>query len=207
MAEARLAIGAGASAIGLVARMPSGPGPIDESLIAEITAAVSGQIDTFLLTSEVTAGRIIAQHRRTRTTTLQLTDALADGEYGKLRDALPGVGLVQVVHVMGSESVDEAVRVEPHVDAVLLDSGNPGLAIKELGGTGRVHDWSVSRRIVQAVNMPVYLAGGLTPDNVADAIAAVSPYAVDVCSGVRTDGALDPRKLEGFVEQVCATSQ
>jgi phosphoribosylanthranilate isomerase len=88
------------------------------------------------------------------------------------------------------------------VDALLLDSGNPSLATKELGGTGRAHDWAVSRRIRDAVGVPVYLAGGLNPQNVRKAIAQVQPFGVDVCSGLRTDGRLDAVKLEEFMRAV-----
>ena len=115
-----------------------------------------------------------------------------------LRDALPGIALVQVIHVTGNEAQEQARSVAPYVNAILLDSGNPNLPIKELGGTGRVHDWSISRMIRDQVSVPVFLAGGLRPENVADAIRSVNPFAVDVCSGVRTNGVLDEEKLSRF---------
>ncbi len=87
----------------------------------------------------------------------------------------------------------------PLVDALLLDSGNPTLRIKVLGGTGRLHNWSVSRTIRDRVNVPVFLAGGLKPNNVRAAIEAVRPFGVDVCSGLRTDGRLDPTLLHDFM--------
>jgi phosphoribosylanthranilate isomerase len=200
--EAELAIRHGAHALGLVSAMPSGPGPIDEALIADIAAAVPRGVATFLLTCLTDADAIVAQHRRLKTTTLQLVDAVPLDAYPILRRALPGVALVQVIHVTGAASVDEARAVAPHVDALLLDSGNPTLAVKELGGTGRVHDWATSRRIVASVDRPVYLAGGLKPDNARDAIDAVRPYALDLCSGVRTDGRLDEAKLAAFMAAV-----
>lgn len=198
-AEAAVAIAAGADAIGLVSAMPSGPGPIGEDLIAGIAAATPPPVATFLLTSRSSADEIIAQHRRCRTTAIQIVDRLDEGAHAVLRAALPGVRLVQVVHVQGAESLDEAVRVAPHVDALLLDSGNQRAAIKELGGTGRVHDWALSRAVREAVAKPVFLAGGLRPDNVREAIAAVGPFGVDVCSGVRTGGRLDAAKVAAFV--------
>lgn len=200
--EATRAIAAGASAIGLVSAMPSGPGVIDEDLIADIAARIPPQVATFLLTALQRADEIVAQHRRCRTSTIQLVDALNEAELRKLRLALPHVKLVQVVHVGGEESVDEALRLAPFVDALLLDSGNTKLAVKELGGTGRTHDWRVSRRIREAVGVPVYLAGGLHAGNVRDAIAEVAPFGVDVCTGVRTEGALDQQKLHAFVAAV-----
>jgi phosphoribosylanthranilate isomerase len=200
--EAVLAIRHGAHAIGLVSAMPSGPGPIPEDRIAEIAAAVRPPTRTFLLTSLQSAEAIVAQHRRLRTTTIQIVDHLVEGHYREIRDTLPGVELVQVIHVHGPESVDEALAVAPQVDALLLDSGNQRLAVKELGGTGRTHDWSVSRRISDEAGVPVYLAGGLRPDNAAAAIAAVRPFALDLCSGVRTDGNLDEAKLAAFMAAV-----
>ncbi|HET7293864.1 MAG TPA: phosphoribosylanthranilate isomerase [Vicinamibacteria bacterium] len=198
-AEAWTAIRLGASALGLVSAMPSGPGVIPEDAIARIAARVPPGVATFLLTSLQDAGAIADQQRRLRTTAVQIVDRLGRGSYAELREALPGVGLVQVVHVTGPESVEEAIAVAPHVDALLLDSGNPALAVKELGGTGRRHDWSLSRRIRESAPVPVYLAGGLRPENVSEAIEAVGPFALDICTGVRTGGRLDAAKLERFM--------
>ena len=200
--EAALAIAMGASAIGLVSRMPSGPGPIPEDRIRDIARIVPPGISTFLLTSETTAEPIIAQQRYCGTNTLQLVDEVEPGVHAVLRDALPGIKIVQVIHVRDENAVAEALQVSPQVDALLLDSGNPSLATKVLGGTGRAHDWAVSRRICDAVQVPVYLAGGLNPLNVGKAIEQVQPFGVDVCSGLRTDGRLDAEKLEQFIHAV-----
>ena len=197
--EAWTAIRAGASALGLVSAMPSGPGVIGDELIAEIAARVPPGIATFLLTSATDADAIIRQQRTARVSTLQLVDAVSPDVYPVLRAELPGIALVQVIHVRGPGSVDEAREVAPHVGAILLDSGNPSAAVKELGGTGRVHDWALSRCIREAVEVPVYLAGGLRPENVAEAVARVGPFGLDVCSGVRTDGRLDGDKLAALI--------
>ena len=197
-----MAIEYGASALGLVSAMPSGPGPIPETLIAEIAATIPPGISSFLLTCRQDAASIIDQQRRLGVNTIQLCDRLPAGAHQELRDALPGVSLVQVVHVTGPESVEEAIAVAPHVDAILLDSGNQSLAVKELGGTGRTHDWSLSRKIREAIDVPLFLAGGLKPHNVAAAIQEVEPFGIDVCSGLRTDGALDRRKLADFFTQI-----
>jgi len=200
--EAWMAIGAGANAIGLVSAMPSGPGPIAEELIAEIAAIVPPGVSSFLLTCLQDATSIIDQQRRLRVNTIQICDRLTSGSYQQIREALPGISLVQVIHVIGPESVDEAIAVAPHVDAILLDSGNQSLAIKELGGTGRTHDWTLSRKIREAIEVPLFLAGGLNPGNVADAIREVQPFGIDVCSGLRTEGALDPQKLSDFIRAI-----
>jgi len=202
--EVRLAVEAGASAVGFVSSMPSGFGPIPEERIAEIAADVPAAVLSVLLTCLRDPERIADQQRRTGKRAVQLCDRLEDGGHAVLRRALPGVRLIQVVHVTGEEALAEAEGVAPQVDALLLDSGNPGLAVKELGGTGRVHDWAVSRRIREAVRIPVYLAGGLTRRNVARAIAEVRPFAVDVCTGLRVGGRLDPEELRGFFREVRA---
>ena len=204
--EARLAIAAGASALGLVSEMPSGPGVIDESLIEEIASSTPPPIATFLLTSQTDPAAVADRVRLTGVNTVQLCDRMPSGAHAELRAALPGVSLVQVIHVTGEESVAEAAESAGQVDALLLDSGNQSLAVKELGGTGRTHDWSLSERIVRAVPVPVFLAGGLRPDNVEEAIRRVRPFGVDLCSGVRTNGALDADKLDRFMRAVVAAS-
>ncbi|MFZ1919222.1 MAG: phosphoribosylanthranilate isomerase [Terriglobales bacterium] len=200
--EAAMAVEAGAAALGLVSRMPSGPGVISNELIASIAAAVPPAIGTFLLTSRQSVEEIVAQQHFCRTNTIQICDHLVRGTHRELKDALPGISIVQVVHVTGPESVEEAAALAPHVDAILLDSGNQKLAVKQLGGTGRTHDWTLSREIRERVSVPVFLAGGLTPENVAQAIAEVGPFGLDVCSGVRTGGKLDAGKLERFFAAV-----
>lgn len=198
IAEAKMAINFGADALGLVGRMPSGPGPIGDELIARIARAVPPPVATFLLTSETAAGEIALHHHRVQTNTIQLVDALAEGTYHDLRRLLPNVKIVQVIHVLDEKSVEEAVQISEQVDALLLDSGNPNLKVKELGGTGRTHDWRLSQKIVEQSNVPVFLAGGLNASNVREAIEAVQPYGLDLCSGVRTNGDLDEKKLEAF---------
>jgi phosphoribosylanthranilate isomerase len=215
--EARFAIEAGADAIGLVSRMPSGPGVIDNALIADIAAHIAqdlnndaarrGQkpVQTFLLTAQQTAAAIAAQHAVSNTTTLQLVDDVAPQELLALRRLLPEVALVQVIHVTGEDALQRALALAPLVDMLLLDSGNPQLPVKQLGGTGRIHDWSVSLRIAARSPVPVLLAGGLNADNARQALGAVHPYGLDVCSGVRSEGLLDRAKLADFMRAVkCA---
>jgi phosphoribosylanthranilate isomerase len=200
--EARLAIDFGASALGLVSEMPSGPGVIPEELIARIARVIPPAVSSFLLTSKQDVPSIIAQHRRCRTNTIQICDRLETGTYDEIREALPGIALVQVIHVCDEDSIEEAALVAPHVDAILLDSGNQSLAVKELGGTGRAHDWGISREIRRAIDKPLFLAGGLRPDNVREAIRTVEPFGIDICSGVRTLGKLDPQKLAALINEV-----
>lgn len=200
--EAWMAIDLGANALGLVSQMPSGPGAISEELIEEIAATIPPAVSSFLLTCRQDIAEIIQQQKRLRVNTIQICDRLEKGDHRQLRDALPGVSIVQVIHVNGPESVEEALSAAPFVDALLLDSGSKASAIKELGGTGRVHDWGLSKLIRQEVKVPIFLAGGLNSSNVSAAIEEVKPFGVDVCTGVRTDGQLDQNRLADFFRGV-----
>lgn len=198
--EAAMAVNYGASALGLVGKMPSGPGVVADELIAEIVKTIPPPVASFLLTSETVGEDIVDHHRKVNTNTIQIVDTVSHEAYSYIRVNLPNVKIVQVVHVIDEKSIDEAVALSDFVDAVLLDSGNPKLIIKELGGTGRVHNWKFSARIVEAINKPVFLAGGLNPDNVESAIDNVRPFGLDLCSGLRTDGRLDEKKVERFMK-------
>lgn len=202
IAEAKTAIKYGADALGLVGEMPSGPGIISNVLIAEISSYVPPPINTFLLTSYTSAETIIKHHKKTNTNTIQIVDAIPKNEYALIKAALPNVKLIQVIHVIDEQSVLQAIEIAPFVNAILLDSGNPNLAIKKLGGTGKTHNWELSKQIVNTVSKPVFLAGGLNADNVKTAIETVQPFGVDLCSGVRTNNKLDEQKLKAFVEAV-----
>jgi len=197
-----LAIRYGASALGLVADMPSGPGVIPEKLISEVASTVPPYVTSVLLTSRQNVDEIIEQHQRCGTNAIQIVDRLEHASYDELRKSLPGIDIIQVIHVIGEESIDEAIKIAPQVNGILLDSGNSNLEIKELGGTGRTHDWDLSKRIKDSIDKPLILAGGLNTENVADAIRQVEPYAVDVCSGVRTNNMLDEAKLCLFMDKV-----
>ncbi|MCF2492822.1 phosphoribosylanthranilate isomerase [Dyadobacter chenhuakuii] len=202
VAEAMLAIEYGAAALGLVGHMPSGPGIISVELIKQIAEKVPPPIATFLLTSETKPQDIIAHYKKANTTTIQIVDELEKREYDALRKELPNVKLVQVIHVTDESAIKEAVEISTYVDAILLDSGNPNLTVKELGGTGRIHNWEISRRIRQSIKIPLFLAGGINKDNVRQAIEVVQPFGLDLCSSVRTDGKLDPEKLRDFFNAV-----
>jgi phosphoribosylanthranilate isomerase len=202
--EAQMALHHGATALGLVSEMPSGPGVIPESRISRIAKRLPADVASFLLTSKQKAEDIVRQQRFTGVNTIQVCDSLNLEEWIRLREALPFTQLVRVIHVVDASSINEAVKAQPHVDAILLDSGNPALTVKELGGTGRTHNWEISAAIRETVRVPVYLAGGLNEANVGEAIRKVEPFGIDVCSGVRTEGALDPVKLDRFVSAIRA---
>jgi phosphoribosylanthranilate isomerase len=200
--EAKIALAFGANVLGLVAKMPSGPGTIDDALIQNIVKSIPSETLTFLLTPKTNPNDIIEHQRLTGTNCIQLVDAVKIGDYKILRDNLPNIKLIQVIHVIDENSVEEAKQYAKVADMILLDSGNPKLAIKELGGTGRVHNWELSRKIVESISKPVFLAGGLKPENIQEAIKFVKPYGLDICSGIRTEGKLDIEKLKRFFEEV-----
>lgn len=205
--EAAIAVACGADAIGLVGRMPSGPGPIPDEPIAAIATRLPPPIAGFLLTSETTAEAIADHVRRTSVSTVQIVSHLDPRESAGLARLLPAVRRIQVIHVEDRRALDQIDVYVNHVHAFLLDSGRPGAAVPEFGGTGRVHDWDVSRAFVDASPRPVFLAGGLTPENVGSAIRRVRPFGVDLCSGVRVAGRLNRERLTAFVATVQATDR
>lgn len=196
--EAQMTMEAGADALGLVGPMPSGPGIISNALIKEIAANIPPPVTPFLLTSETYASRIAEHQQQVHINTIQMVDAVDADQYDEIRVVLPGIKLVQVIHVRNEKSIEDAIRVSKQVDALLLDSGDPNRTVKELGGTGRVHNWEWSKTIREEISIPLFLAGGLNAQNIQEAIACVQPFGVDLCSGVRTDGHLDGSKLKPF---------
>jgi phosphoribosylanthranilate isomerase len=207
VAEARLAIACGADALGLVGPMPSGPGTITDERAAEIARAAPPAVATFLLTSESRADGIADHVERVAPTVVQIVRHIKSGEYPRLRERLPGIKLVQVIHVVDEASIELARTYANLADALLLDSGRPSAEVAELGGTGRTHDWGISRRIVEAVRVPVFLAGGLTPANIREALAAVRPFGFDLCTGVRRDGHLAEDRLRAFTQALWGPGQ
>ena len=205
--EAQLATAYGAFALGLVGHMPSGPGVISNQKISEITKSVPPMVSTFLLTSETKAAAVIDHYKKVNTSTIQIVDALENRDYEQIKNELPHVKVVQVIHVLDDKSVAEAIGVSAYVDAILLDSGNPNLETKELGGTGRTHNWDLSRQIRDQIDIPVFLAGGINRNNVKQAIEHVQPFGVDLCSSVRTNGKLDENKLKLFFQTIQSIHQ
>lgn len=205
--EADMAAAAGALAVGLVGPMPNGVGPIDDALIADIAkhvrARYAGEVWATLLTSR-TEGDAIADHvAATGVDTVQIVDAPAPGAYAKLHRAHPALRIIQVIHVEDESALNQARRAGEGADYILLDSGKPSASVRTLGGTGDVHDWSISRRVVETCGKPVFLAGGLGPANVAEAVAGVRPFGVDICSGLRDrerGDALNAEKLAAFAK-------
>ena len=202
--EARLAVASGADAIGLVGVTPSNPRSVPDDRIAAIAATLPPPLASFLLTSETTAEAIASQVRRTSVSTVQILAHLDPRESVALADDLPSIQRVQVIHVEDKGCLELIDIYAAHVHAFLLDSGHPSATVPEFGGTGRAHDWDLSRTFVSVSPRPVFLAGGLTPENVGRAISHVHPFGVDLCGGVRKNGCLDSEQLREFVAAVRA---
>ena len=200
--EAQLAISYGVDALGLVGDMPSGPGIIDDELTRSIARVVPPTVETFLLTSRESGDGIAEHVEFCGTTTVQIVRHIERAEYTTIIRRLPTIKRVQVIHVEDEGALELVKIYEPYVHAFLLDSGRPSARAAELGGTGRSHDWQISAEIVKGTTRPVFLAGGLRPDNVKEAIAVVQPFGLDLCSGIRTDDKLDEKKLREFISNV-----
>ena len=196
--EATLAIQHGASILGLVGQMPSGPGPISIDLIKEIAAHVKGDVVTWILSSKTKAQELIDEYQYVQTDGIQLVDEVRENDCKQLKERFPDLYLVQVRHVEKRSSAATLASVNRYIDAILLDSGSPNNEIKILGGTGNVHDWHISESIVALAKVPVFLAGGLNPSNAVNAIELVKPYGLDVCSGLRSNDKLDVLKLHNW---------
>ena len=205
LGEVRAAVIAGADAVGVVGPMPSGPGPVDDEAARAVIAAAPPGVTPILLTSEFDPAAVVGHIRRTEAEVVQIVRHVDPALHGHLRAALPGLKIVQAVHVEDETALEFARAYAKTADALLLDSGRPGEETAELGGAGRRHDWNISRRIVSLCDKPVFLAGGLNETNVGEAIETVRPFGVDLCSGVRTGGKLDVRKLSGFFAAVRRT--
>lgn len=142
------------------------------------------------------AKAIINTMREINVSAVQIHDNITLDGIKEIRDVFPDGYIIKAVHVQQREqSLDRAQMFEEYVDALLLDSRTDD----RLGGTGQIHDWNISREIVSAVKKPVFLAGGLTPENLLEAIRKVKPYGVDVNSGVESGGEKDLGKMTKFI--------
>lgn len=199
IAEMRMAVAYGADCVGLVGDMPSGLGVIADTLARDIARAVPPGVTSVLLTSRTEADDIADHVAFCGVSTVQIVNHIDPAVHERLEESIPAVRRLQAIHVESDDALRLIPFYEGHVHGFLLDSGRPSAAIPELGGTGRTHDWSVSAEFVRRSALPVFLAGGLNPANVAEAIRQVRPYGVDLCSGLRSPVLLDETKLRAFM--------
>lgn len=185
------------------------PGEVGFSLGAEICAAVAGVATSVALTVEVDVAAIEEMVRVVRPDIVHLCGppgAVGPAAVAQLRRSLPEVVVMQAVAVTGPEAMDVARSYEDVADYLILDSIAPG--IPGVGAAGTVHDWEVSAAIVADVGLPVVLAGGLSPDNVAAAVAVVDPWGVDSLTHTsRPDGVDGFRKDLDLVSRFVAAAR
>jgi phosphoribosylanthranilate isomerase len=197
--EALAAEQAGADALGFTVRLPTGVHDgLTEAKARGIIAALPPFVTSVAITYVENPREAVDLCRYLGVAALQLHGPFPTQELPLIRAALPHLKLIRAVHVTGPEALAQARALEPRVDALILDTYDP--ATGRHGATGKTHDWSISRQIVAQTRTPVILAGGLTPDNIADAIRTVGPWAVDVHSGVEdADGARNLGALRAFI--------
>lgn len=203
-ADAALAARLGADAVGVLVGLgqPS-EDELDPDRAAALVAALPPFVAGVLVTHRTDPGELGRLCRVVRPQIVQLHGGVATDTVAALRAQFPALRIVGCVHVEGERTLDEARRAAGMVDGIILDTKTA----TRVGGTGVPHDWSISRRVREALPAtPIVLAGGLTPDNVARAIATVGPYAVDVNSGVSLRrGVKSPELIERFIRAAHAS--
>jgi phosphoribosylanthranilate isomerase len=199
--EALAAEQAGADALGFTVRLPTGVHDgLTEAVARGIIAALPPFIASVAITYVDTARAAVDLCRYLGVSALQLHGPFPTQELPLIRAALPHLKLIRAVHVTGPQAPAQARALERRVDALILDTYDP--VCDRHGATGKTHDWAISRQIVDQVRTRVILAGGLTPDNIAEAVRAVRPWAVDVHTGVEdADGRRNFDKLRAFIER------
>jgi len=208
------AIACGADAVGFITDVPvKSPRKIDSETAKDLIKRVPVFVDSVIVIMPEDLDSAVALIRKTRPTVVQIHNDLPDAELAKLASTVDPVKLIKTIAIPDGAGPEIADRVISRIhkltgiaDAILLDTststtsrtGNTSTGARS-GGTGKVHDWRISAEIVRRSRLPIILAGGLTPDNVSDAIRKVCPYAVDTASGVETDKRRDCDKVKRFI--------
>ncbi len=198
--DALAAVSYGADAVGvLVGQQHHSPDFLAPSAAAAIVAALPPPITSVMVTHLAEPDEIVALARSVGVTAIQLHGETSPAQAAEVKSRLPSIKTFKAIHVVDHQSIDAARQYAGTVDAIVLDTVN--VATDQVGGTGRTHDWSISRQIVERLAVPVVLAGGLHPDNVGEAIRQVRPYGVDVNSGTKgPDGFKDHAALKRFID-------
>ena len=199
-------IDAGADALGfLLGRTHRAEDSLTLPEAVDLIQAVPGHIWSVLVTHLTDPSTIIDYCRRTKCRALQIQEDINISDLARIRTALPGLSVIKAILMDSREAeklYSQAAELAPYVDAFVCDSVDR--PVDRIGGTGRIHDWSFSRKLVGRLESPVLLAGGLNARNVREAVLMVCPWGVDVNSGVEisprsVSGRKDERKLHLFV--------
>ena len=196
--DVQCAIDAGCDALGFIMGVThQSSDVVTPAEAAEMVRRLPPFIEPVAVTHLQGTDDLINLVRDSRCTTLQIQDAIEPSEMDTIRDALPFAKIVKAVHVIDESAIKVGKLYEPYADALILDSRTR----EKIGGTGIPHDWNISATIVANSAIPVILAGGLTPGNVAEAIRRVRPYGVDVHTGIKRDSVRDPEKTLMFARE------
>lgn len=199
--EARAALDAGATHLGFPLRLPVHRADVSEAEAAKIIHFVGGS-RCALITYDTRPEDVAALCAQLGVSVLQMHADLPAATLAEIRRRLPDVAIWKSLVVRADRSPDDLLRLAAawaeHADAFLTDSHDPRTGAT--GATGRTHDWSISRSLAAALPRPLILAGGLRPENVADAIRTVRPAGVDSHTGVEdATGAKNPGRMTAFV--------
>jgi len=202
--EAKEVIEAGADALGFHVELDHSRCPVAAATASGIISKLPPFISSVVVTSETDPKKLLLIMKSTGATTLQLHKEVSPETVNAVKSVFFNTKIYVAISVTSDESIAIAKNFENSADTVILDSVNKETGAR--GGTGKTHDWSISRKIVESTSLRVILAGGLNPGNVVDAIKAVRPYAVDVNSGVSNpDGTKDFLRVKGFVDRAKST--
>jgi len=192
-----IAVAAGADAVGFIVGVPSSPRNISLEKAKKLIRRVPIFVKSVLVMVPTSVDALLNTYEKLSPDAIQIHGENLP-EASLLRERLPSTPLIRAIHANPVNALEVASAASKSFDAILLDSSAHG----KYGGTGVVHDWELSKRVNQAIlPKPLILAGGLSPENVKDAIRAVQPYAVDVCTSVESrPGIKDPRKVLAFIE-------
>ncbi len=193
-----VAVAAGADAVGFIVGVPSSPRNLTLEMAEMLLSQVPIFVDSVVVTAPKSIKQLVEVCEGLKPSAIQIhgKEPLDSSE---IREKIKDTRLIKTVYVTEDALNETAIEDSKMFDALLLDSFSKG----QYGGTGKVHDWTLSRQIKEAVApVPVILAGGLKPENVKEAILKVQPYAVDVASGVElSPGVKDHEKVRAFVKK------
>ncbi len=196
------AISSGADAVGFITNVPvKSPRKIDAKVARQLIGQVPVFVDSVLVIMPEDLDSAMALIAETAPTCVQIHNDLPNSELAIISKTVKLIKTIVIPKDASFEIIDPIISHTEGLigiaDAILLDTGTSSGS----GGTGTVHNWQISAEIVRRCKLPIILAGGLTPDNVADAIRQVRPYAVDTASGVETKGVRNPTLVRLFIEQ------
>lgn len=195
--DLKIALSAGADAVGFITGTNyKSEDAVTKSCAKKLVLSLPPFVASVAVTHLQNPQDLIDIIDETGCSTLQIQNDVSLEDMDIVKNGLPHTKIIKAVHVTGIEAIEKAEMFSKTADAIILDTKTE----TRIGGTGITHDWNISAEIVKRLNKPVILAGGLSPSNLAEAIEKVKPYAVDVHSGVKKNGARDFYLTKSFVD-------